>query len=152
MPTCPDFATAFQKNMTALGLPAPTRLFGTVQTATANATAPLDAFQSVGTGATLAAIIGATSGLEGLSVVGGLSAAFYVGAVVGSLVVTANASRVGVKSTRAMWSIHEWARRTGVSIPATIYTFLGHHPEVVVDRPGRIVYALHASRSAKVAA
>ncbi|AMV47269.1 hypothetical protein [Paraburkholderia caribensis] len=54
---CPDFA-AFQKNMAALGLPAPKSLFETVQTATANVAAMLDGFKSVGTRATMSEIIG----------------------------------------------------------------------------------------------
>lgn len=152
MPTCPDFAAAFQKNMAALGLPAPANLFGTVQTATANAAAMLNAFKSVGAGATMAEIIGATTGLEVLSVIGGITAAFYIGAVIGSLVVAANASMVCTDSTSVTWSIHQWARQNGISIPAAMYAFLRRHPEIILDRPGRITYALHASRATKVAA
>jgi hypothetical protein len=152
MPTCPDFASAFQKNMAALGLPAPSSPFGTVQTATANLAAMLNAFKSVGTGATMGEIIGATTGLEVLSVVGGITASFYIGAVIGSLIVAADTAMVCTDASSAIWNIHRWATQNGIAIPASMYTFFRRYPEVVIDRPGRVVYALRATRAARAAA
>lgn len=152
MPTCPDFASAFQKNMAALGLPAPSSLFGTAQTATANLAAMLNAIKSVGTSATMAEIIGATTGLELLSVIGGITAAFYVGAVIGSLVVAADAAMVCTDASNTAWNVNRWATQNGIAIPSSMYTFLRRHPEVIMDRPGRVIYALHAARTARVAA
>jgi hypothetical protein len=52
----------------------------------------------------------------------------------------------------AIWNINRWAARNGVSIPSSVYTFLRRHPEVIIDRPGRLTYALHTARIVRKAA
>lgn len=71
--------------MDGLGLPAPESLFGTLSSATATAATILSQIDKFGKVVTVAEIIGATTTLEKLSVVGALSASFYAGAVIGSL-------------------------------------------------------------------
>lgn len=143
---CGDFSKAFQENMAALGLPAPTTLFGNVQAATANLAAMLNAFKSVGPTATIAEIIGATTGLEVLGVIGAVTASFYIGAVIGSLIVAANVAMKCTNAVATSSTIRHWAGMNGVAIPPVMYAFLNRHPEVVMDIPSRRSYAFLASR------
>jgi hypothetical protein len=46
--TCGDFGKAFTQNMSALGLPAPTSLFGSVQAAASNVATMLGALKTLG--------------------------------------------------------------------------------------------------------
>lgn len=82
-----DFYTCFKENMDALGLPAPESLFGTAAITVANAAMILGQIDRFGTGVTIREIIGAGARLEGLVCAGGCVAAYYAGAVVGSLAV-----------------------------------------------------------------
>lgn len=82
---CANFAKTFQDNMSALGLLAPTTLFGSLQTAVGNLTLILGAFKALGPTATVAEIAGATTTLEKLGAVGAMSASYYIGAVIGVL-------------------------------------------------------------------
>ncbi|KPY32751.1 MULTISPECIES: hypothetical protein [Pseudomonas] len=82
-----DFYKYFKENMDALNLPAPDALFGSVTTAVSTATTILGTLEKLGRGATMGEIIGATTKLEALSVIASVAAAFYVGAVIGSIAV-----------------------------------------------------------------
>lgn len=82
-----DFYIYFKENMESLGLPAPETLFGTVQTAVANAAVILTQIDKFGKAVTVGELIGAGTKLEGLGVIAACSAAFYVGAVIGSIAV-----------------------------------------------------------------
>lgn len=82
-----NFYKYFKENMSALGLPAPESLFGTVQTTLGTVTVLLGLIDKFGTRVTVAELIGAGTKLEKLGVVAACSAAFYAGAVIGSLAV-----------------------------------------------------------------
>lgn len=86
-----DFYDHFKKNMEALGLPAPQSLFGSVSAAVANAAALLGQIDKSGKGVTIGEIIGAGTRLEALGCIAGCAAAFYAGAVIGSLAVASGA-------------------------------------------------------------
>lgn len=73
--------------MEDLGLPAPDTLFGTLGAAVANTGTLLGAIDKFGTRVTIGELLGAGTKLEGLAVIGACSAAFYAGAVIGSLAV-----------------------------------------------------------------
>ncbi|MBZ9667551.1 hypothetical protein H3221_022675 [Pseudomonas sp. LMG 31766] len=87
-----DFKTYFNENMKDLGLPVPQTLFDNLNAAVANAGLVLDALETLGTGATMAEVIKATTGLEKLKVAASLGASFYVGAVIGSIAVASGRS------------------------------------------------------------
>lgn len=69
-----DFYKYFEENMSALGLAAPKGLFESAEKATATVTTLVAALTQLGKNATVAEIIGATTGLEKLVVVGRYSA------------------------------------------------------------------------------
>ncbi|WP_208620708.1 hypothetical protein [Paraburkholderia aspalathi] len=131
--------------MSALGLPAPSSLFGSIQAAASNVATMLGALKTLGPSATVAELIGATTALEVLSVVGALSASFYVGACIGSLIVAANAA-MKCTTTSAAATARIGAARLGMVIPDTMLAFIQRHPEVMIDRPSRHNYAFLASR------
>lgn len=87
-----DFKTYFNENMKDLGLPVPQTLFDKFNAAVANAGLALDVLGTSGTGATMAEVIKATTGLERLNVAASLGVSFYVGAVIGSLAVASGCS------------------------------------------------------------
>lgn len=90
-----DFYKYFKENMDGLGLPAPESLFGTLEMTVANATVILSQIDKFGKSVTIGELIGAGTRLEGLGVVAACSAAFYVGAVIGSLAVATGRSLSG---------------------------------------------------------
>jgi hypothetical protein len=81
------FYTYFKENMKSMGLPAPETLFGTVGTATANISAIVGAVERFGSAVTIGELIGAGTVSEVLIIIGSCTAAFYVGACIGSLAV-----------------------------------------------------------------
>ncbi|MFM0125101.1 hypothetical protein P0D73_40595 [Paraburkholderia sp. RL18-101-BIB-B] len=143
--TCGDFGNAFTQNMSALGLPAPNSLFGSIQAAASNVATMLGALKTLGPSATVAELIGATTALEALSVIGALSASFYVGACVGSLVVAANAAMTCTSGATAAATARTTAARVGLVIPDTMLAFIQRHPEVMMGSPSRGNYAFLAS-------
>lgn len=145
MATCGDFGKAFTENMSALGLPAPSSLFGSIQAAASNIATMLGPLKTLGPSATVAELIGATTALEALSVVGALSASFYVGACIGSLVVAANRSMKCTTASAAA-TARTTAARLGLVVPDTMLAFIQRHPEVLIDSPSRGNYAFLASR------
>lgn len=98
-----SFYDYFSENMKALNLPAPESLFGSITTATGSIGAMVKYVQTYGTKATVREMLmtlpGAVSGAgggaagyataasEALLVIGAVSAAYYVGACLGSLAV-----------------------------------------------------------------
>lgn len=87
-----DFYKYFKENMEGLGLPAPESLFGSMSAAVGNAAAILSQIDKFGKSVTIGEIIGAGTRLEGLACIAGCTAAFYVGAVIGSLAVASGRS------------------------------------------------------------
>lgn len=95
MPQCyssGDFAKYFHENMEGLNLPVPSTLFDNVNAAIANAALILETLNSLGKGATIGEVINATTGLEKLKIAASLGAAFYIGAVIGSIAVASGRS------------------------------------------------------------
>lgn len=90
-----DFYRYLKENMDDLGLPAPESLFGTVQSSVANATVILSQIDKFGKTVTVGELIGAGTRLEGLGMIAACSAAFYVGAVIGSIAVATGRSLAG---------------------------------------------------------
>ncbi|AQP99250.1 hypothetical protein B0W48_05190 [Pseudoalteromonas aliena] len=87
-----DFKKYFTENMKQLGLPVPSTLFDTYQTAIATATTMAGTLATLGKGATVAELIGATIALEKLAIAASISAAAYTGAVIGSIAVASGRS------------------------------------------------------------
>jgi hypothetical protein len=85
--TSGDFKKYFNENMKELGAPVPTTLFDTYQTAIGTATILVSTLGTIGKGATMGELIGATVGLEKLAVAASLGATLYVGMVIGSIAV-----------------------------------------------------------------
>lgn len=147
---CATFSKKFQENMNALGLPAPNSLFSSLTAALGNLTAILGAFDSVGPTATVEEILKATTLREKLSVGGLMAASYYIGAVIGSVLVAAQAAEackdpyrnnLSVQRYRAFWI---WLASRGVMIPIDFQIFVQNHPEVIIDSPHRRSYAMRA--------
>jgi hypothetical protein len=90
-----DFYRYFKENMDSLGLRAPESLFGSLTTAVGTATTLLTQVDKFGKTVTLGELIKAGTRLEKLAVVGTCSAAFYAGAVIGSIAVAAGRTLSG---------------------------------------------------------
>jgi len=87
-----DFKKYFKENMQALGLPFPSTFFDSYNAAIAHAIIMLETLKTLGKGATVAELIGATTGLEKLKVAATFGATAYVGAVIGSIAVASGRS------------------------------------------------------------
>jgi hypothetical protein len=90
-----NFYKYFKENMDSLSLPAPETLFGSLQAAVANATVILSQIDKFGKSVTISELIGAGTKLERLATIGACSAAFYVGAVIGSIAIATGRSLSG---------------------------------------------------------
>lgn len=99
-----DFYKYFKENMDGLGLPAPESLFGTVQAAVGSASVLLSMVDKFGKRVTVGELIGAGTRLEGLAVISACAAAFYVGAVIGSIAVATGRSMAGGVSLADVFS------------------------------------------------
>lgn len=142
---CKTFYVAFKDNMDALGLPAPTSLFAAQQTAIGTLATLLGTLRTLGSTATVGELIGATTGLELLAAASALGASFYVGAVIGSLVVAADASFVCKRhDVAAVSGIRGWATRRGLAIPQDVYRVIALHPEVFRPMPCSVTFAIRA--------
>jgi len=82
-----DFYKYFKENMDSLGLPAPESLFGNLQSAVGTITVIVGLIDKFGHKVTVKELIYAGTKLEKLGVIAACSAAFYAGAVIGSLAV-----------------------------------------------------------------
>ncbi|WP_244119191.1 hypothetical protein [Burkholderia gladioli] len=114
-------------------MPVPTTLFATLQTSLASTSAALGALKALGPGATVAELIGATTGLEVLTVAGSMLGVFYLGAVIGSLMVATNAVAEckdpgGLRSSVA---IATWGAGMGLAVPPIVIAHMLRHPEVL---------------------
>jgi hypothetical protein len=139
-----DFYRYFKENMEGLGLPAPENLFGTVQAAVANAAVILTQVDKFGKTLTIGELIGAGTKLEQLGAISACSAAFYVGAVVGSIAVATgrtladgtSLSDVIYTATRYQlnrpWltpNLHRWPGIYDAAVPARrMYRYQAAHP------------------------
>ena len=91
-----DFYKYFKENMEALGLmPPPESLFGTQQLAIGTISTILGCIEKFGTKVTVMEVIGAGTRLEQLAVVSAAGAAYYVGALIGSLAVATGRTLAG---------------------------------------------------------
>lgn len=90
-----EFYKYFKENMEALGLPAPTSLFGTLQAAIATASTILSQIDKYGPRVTIRDLAKGATRLEQLTYLGSVCAAFYVGAVIGSIAVATSRSLAG---------------------------------------------------------
>lgn len=132
-----SFYKYFSANMKAMGLPAPKSLFGTVGTAVGTAATILKSIDILGKTATMGEIVGATTALEVLGVVAALSAAYYAGAVIGSIAV-ATGRYLSCGSTIA--DIVASAQRNHIYRP-WLTTVLVQWPGITnPQQPGRILY------------
>lgn len=131
--SCQTFAAAFKANMTALRLPSPDSLFTSAQTSLAVLQAILNPMKQLGEEATVAEIIGATTGLEKLAVAGAFLAVGYVGAVIGSVMVASGATLgcTGKNSVEATRVVRMWAATVGVMLPPLLVRFIIWHPEIL---------------------
>lgn len=101
-----NFYQYFRENMESLGLPAPASLFGSLQMAMANAAAFVAHIDKFGQRITVGEMLGAGVRAEKLGMVATLSAAFYSGAVIGSIAVASGrALSGGVSLADVMWDI-----------------------------------------------
>jgi len=146
---CVSFSKTFQSNMNALGLPAPYSLFSSLTTAIGSLGAMLNAFKSVPPTTTVAEALGATFLKEKLDVVGVLATSYYVGAVIGSIIVASNAERAcndpyrntPLGKYRAFFS---WMASRGVLISMDMQVFILNNPEVIAGGPRQKSYAMRA--------
>lgn len=128
-----SFYDYFKESMDSLGLPAPTSLFNTLQTATANISAMLATITKLGKSATIVEVIGTSTGkvlaLDVIAALAGVTAAFYVGACVGAL---AYASGQFLRdnlwtSNDGTWQIVHRANALGLVLNQDIVLALAHH-------------------------
>lgn len=90
-----DFYKYFKENMDALGLPAPESLYGNAQLALSSAGTLVGILERFGKRVTVMEMIGAGIKGEKLAMIAGMSAAYYVGAVIGSIAVATGRSLAG---------------------------------------------------------
>lgn len=90
-----NFSSYFKQNMQDMGLSAPDELFGTLEKTVGSAYALSKAIETYGTRVTIGELIGAGTLSEGLGVALSVGAAFYLGAVIGSLAVATGRSISG---------------------------------------------------------
>lgn len=152
---CVSFSKAFQDNMRALRLDAPTSLFSSLQTAVGTLTTMLGALKALGPDATVAELVGATTTLEKLGAVGAMAASYYVGATLGSLIVATESVKACDdpyrNSPAARYrAVARWIASRGLLVPMDIQFFIQRHPEVLVDAPTRKSYAIRAMQAGVV--
>lgn len=125
------FYEYFKENMDALGLPAPESLFGTLSAATATASTLLTQIDKFGKTVTVGEAIGAGTRLEQLGVIAACSAAFYVGAVIGSIAVATGRSLAGGTSISDVLSMARTHNLDRQWLSACLIKFPGiYKPEV----------------------
>jgi len=112
----PQLQSGIPEEHGRLNLPAPDSLFSTYTTAMTNLSAMLGALSKLGADATVAEMIGTTTGLEVLAAIAGIGAAAYTGAVIGSLMVAASDSMSALTA-------HKYHHRSPDGRVATAYIF-----------------------------
>lgn len=126
-----DFKRYFTENMEGLGLPVPSGLFDTYQTAVATAGTLAATLAKLGRGATLKELIGATIGLERLMVAASIGASAYTGAVIGSIAV---ASGRTLACGSRISDLFVFTRQHNIPFSGLV-SFYMHHPEII-DKSG----------------
>ncbi len=144
MPSCyksGDFFAYFKENMSDLGLPVPKGVFENLEDATAKIGLMASALATLGRGATVAELVGATVGLEKLLLVGAFSATAYVGAAIGSLAVaTGRAFACGTRISDMFVFMHT----NDLEFPGW-HLFYQQHPEILdPNHPRRKDYMVRA--------
>lgn len=131
-----EFYKYFKENMDALGLAAPEALFANATTALATATTLAVQVERYGKGVTVMEVIGAGTRLEKLAVVGACGAAYYAGAVVGSIAVALGRSLAGGTS---LADVLLTARKNNLDRD-WLRSCLHMHPGIYkTDHPGRML-------------
>jgi len=98
----------FKENMSSLGLAAPEALFSSFQTASGTALTLLGLIEKFGKKVRLRELIGAGTRLEQLTMVGGIGAAYYAGAVIGSIAVaTGRTLSGGTSLSDVLMTVHQ---------------------------------------------
>ena len=90
-----NFYLYFKQNMDSMGLPAPDSLFGNLERAVASVSTLTAFVDKFGPRVSVGELIGAGSKLEVLGTIAACSAAYYVGAVIGSIAVATGRSVAG---------------------------------------------------------
>ena len=109
----------------------------------------LNAFKAVPPTATVAEMLGATLLKEKLDVIGVLAASYYVGSVIGSIIVASDAARACKDPYRGTpLAIHRaifmFIASRGLLIPTDMQVFVVNHPEVIAGGPMQRSYAMRA--------
>lgn len=136
-----DFYKYFKQNMDALGLPVPSQLFDTFTVAVTNAGVMLEALKTFGKNATVAELVGATTGLEKLKVAGSLGAALYTGAVIGSIAV---ASGRTLSCGSSISDLFVFQRRYNLHFESSQQFYI-KHPEIL--NPSKISKVTYRAKS-----
>ncbi|MFC0170681.1 hypothetical protein ACFFKC_21660 [Pseudoduganella danionis] len=119
----------FRENMQALGLPAPDSLFGNLQLALGTAATLVNHIEKFGKRVTVRELIVAGLRSEKLAVVASLSAAYYTGAVIGSIAI---ASGRTISGGRSMADVLWDARQNGLHRP-WLHEIMRRHP-IIYDK------------------
>jgi hypothetical protein len=126
-----DFYKAFKGNMDAMGLPAPASLFGSLTVALASTSAIAGCIAKLGTSATLSEVMltlpfvaGGAAAAAGIAEIatalGAVSAAFYLGACIGSLI----AAAIDVYGPTIIGTLSSWLRRMNNVLEASVADFV----------------------------
>lgn len=142
-----EFYKYFKENMDALKLPAPESLFSSLQTAVANTVVILGFIDKFGKSVTIAEMLGAGTKLEGLAAIGACSAAFYVGAIIGSIAVATGRTLADGTSISDVYST---ALRYGLARP-WLYSHIQRFP-AIYDRKSAIRGGYQYRNTARVVA
>lgn len=118
-----QFYKYFRENMQALGMDAPESLYGTAMSVLGVIKTLEAAMDKLGPDATVRELLGATKRSEKLLVIGAMSGAIYVGALIGSLAVAAGRSLAGGTSLADALSM---AIGNGTYRPWLVSTFIKH--------------------------
>ena len=139
-----DFRRYFNENVQGLGLPVPSRLFDSYNAAIAHAVVMVDTLRTLGKGATVGELIGATTGLEKLKVAAAFGASAYVGAVIGSIAVASGRS-FGCGSRISDLFVFRHQHKLDFKDANSFYV---HNPHVVdKGRPFRSNFGIRAKTS-----
>ncbi|MBO3034982.1 hypothetical protein J6350_28565 [Burkholderia pseudomallei] len=136
------FYQAFKQNMEALGLDVPSSWYGTQTTLLTRVGALVAAVDRLGRDATLAELIGSTTLPEKLLAAGGIYAAWYVDAAVGSLMVATGKFTQCSSSTDISRAVQRFQFEAAIRVPSSLLFHLQAHPEIFDDNAmNRLMYA-----------
>jgi hypothetical protein len=132
------FAQAFESNMKTIGLPMPSSIFGTVSTTLGTVGALAGAIAKVGATATISEIfltapiaagstVAAAAIGEIIAVCGGVAAAFYVGACIGSVLVAAYETLGVFDLTKIVSWLDEVQNKLGKSVVEFMENAIANH-------------------------